>query len=61
MPDSNSQIGIKSRLSDQQYYRPRTEFVGQASVSDPAIYERFDENYPECFEEYAELLDWDEH
>src|SRR4029077_7750368 len=28
---------------------------------DPAILERFaEEHFPECFREYAELLDWDE-
>ena len=52
---------LEARLTDQDYFRPPTEFVGQANVTDPAIYDRFGENYPEAFEEYAELLDWDEH
>ncbi|MHB9286673.1 acetate--CoA ligase [Halobacteriales archaeon Cl-PHB] len=52
---------LESRLADRDYFRPSPEFVGQANVTDPSIYERFDENYPEAFEEYAELLDWDEH
>ncbi|MFB6151871.1 MAG: AMP-binding protein, partial [Haloarculaceae archaeon] len=51
---------LESRLTDRDYFRPPTAFVGQANVTDPGIHERFDENYPDAFEEYAELLDWDE-
>ncbi|WP_306060880.1 acetate--CoA ligase [Natronococcus wangiae] len=50
---------FEARLSEQEYYRPPPAFIGQANVSDPDIYNRFDE-YPEGFEEYAELVDWDE-
>ena len=49
---------IEARLSDQDYFRPPSSFVGQANVSDPAVYDRFD-NFPDGFEEYATLLDWD--
>ena len=52
---------LEARLTEQDYFRPPTDFVGQANVTDPEIHDRFDENYPEAFEEYAELLDWDEH
>ena len=52
---------LEARLTEQDYFRPPTDFVGQANVTDPGIHDRFDENYPEAFEEYAELLDWDEH
>ncbi|MFC6836191.1 acetate--CoA ligase [Halomarina ordinaria] len=51
---------LESRLREQEYFRPSSKFVGQANVSDPAVYDRFDE-FPGGFEEYAELLDWDEH
>ena len=51
---------IETRLREQEYFRPPSKFVGQANVSDPAVYERFDE-FPEGFEEYADLLDWDSH
>ena len=51
---------IESRLREREYFRPSAKFVGQANASDPAIYDRFDE-FPDGFEEYAELLDWDEH
>jgi acetyl-CoA synthetase len=52
---------IEARLSEQEYFRPPTKFVGQANATDPSIHDRFEENYPEAFEEYAELLEWDSH
>ena len=63
MSDENitADVALESRLTEQEYFRPPTDFVGQANVSDPAISDRFEQNYPEAFEEYAELLDWDEH
>ena len=34
----------------------------QANAHDPAILERFqEENFPECFREYADLLTWDQY
>jgi acetyl-CoA synthetase len=57
---TEDELEIESQLDEQEYYEPPEEFVEQANVSDPAIYDRFEENYPEAFEEYAELLDWDE-
>src|SRR5699024_7436191 len=38
---------------------PPKSFVAQANANDPAIFERMAEaNFPECFDEYAELLQW---
>jgi len=51
---------LESQLEAREYYRPPAQFIGQANASDPAIYDRFDE-FPDGFEEYAELLDWDEY
>jgi len=50
---------LEARLSEQEYFRPPPQFVGQANVADPAVYDQFAE-FPDGFEEYAELLDWDE-
>ncbi|PSQ19574.1 acetate--CoA ligase [Halobacteriales archaeon QS_8_69_26] len=50
---------IEARLSEQEYFRPPAKFVGQANVSDPAIHDRFGDEWPHGFEEYAELLDWE--
>jgi acetyl-CoA synthetase len=57
---SNDESTIEARLAEQEYFRPPTKFVGQANVSDPAVYGRFAE-FPAGFEEYADLLDWDAH
>ncbi len=57
---SDQDLTIEARLSKQEYFRPSPAFVGQANVSDPAVYDRFDD-FPQGFEEYAELLDWEDH
>ncbi len=50
------------RWQEEEYYYPSPEFIGQANCSDPSVYERFSlENFPECFREMAELLDWDKY
>ena len=55
-----SEIAVHWREEDLYY--PSAAFIGQANVSDPKILERFsEENFPECFKEYADLLDWDEY
>ena len=47
---------------EEQYYYPPPDFVGQANCTDPSIYERFSlDKFPECFKEFAELLDWDKY
>jgi acetyl-CoA synthetase len=44
---------------EEEKIQPPPEFVEQANVRDPAIFERMSEaHFPECFDEYAELLDW---
>jgi acetyl-CoA synthetase len=39
---------------------PPEGFAEQANVSDPGIYEEFEQNWPECWERAADLLDWSE-
>jgi acetyl-CoA synthetase len=59
---STSEAQIAVHWREEGYYFPSAKFIGQANASDPAIFERFSEaNYPECFREYADLLDWDEY
>ncbi|HEU5421257.1 MAG TPA: acetate--CoA ligase [Streptosporangiaceae bacterium] len=56
---SEAQIAVHWR--EEEYYQPPAAFVAQANANDPAIFDRFTEDkYPECFDEYAELLTWDE-
>jgi acetyl-CoA synthetase len=49
---------LESLLAEQKYFDPPESFVEQANASDPAIYDRFDD-FPDGFEEYAEMLEWD--
>jgi acetyl-CoA synthetase len=57
---SEAQIAVHWR--EEEYYSPPPKFIGQANASDPAIYDRFaEENFPECFKEYADLLSWDHY
>jgi acetyl-CoA synthetase len=53
-------VELEARLAEQDSFEPSDEFVEQANVSDPGIYEEFEENWPECWERAAELLDWNE-
>jgi acetyl-CoA synthetase len=55
---SEAQIAVHWR--EEEYIYPPESFIRQANASDPAIYERFSEDkFPDCFTEYADLLDWD--
>jgi acetyl-CoA synthetase len=57
-PVSDAQIAVHWR--EEEYIEPPAEFIAQANGADPAILERFsEEHFPECFKEYADLLDWD--
>lgn len=47
---------------EEDYYYPPASFVGQANMTDPKVFERFSlDNFPECFKEMADLLDWDQY
>jgi acetyl-CoA synthetase len=45
---------------EEEYVYPPQSFIDQANANDPAIFDRFsEENYPDCFKDYADLLTWD--
>jgi acetyl-CoA synthetase len=57
---SEAQIAV--HWQEEGYYYPSTKFVAQANMTDETIYERFSlENFPNCFKEYADLLEWYEY
>jgi len=57
-PVSEAQIAVHWR--EEELYQPPPAFIAQANAADPAILDRFREDrFPECFKEYADLLDWD--
>jgi len=54
-----SEAGIAVHWQEEGYVNPSAKFVAQANMTDEGIYDRFSmENFPECFKEYADLLDW---
>jgi len=58
----SSEATIAVHWREEGYYTPPPKFIGQANASDPAIVDRFsEENFPECFKEYADLLSWDHY
>jgi acetyl-CoA synthetase len=60
--EESSEATIAVHWREEGYYSPPPKFIGQANASDPAIRARFaEENFPECFREYADLLHWDKY
>jgi acetyl-CoA synthetase len=54
---TEAQIAV--HWKEEDYYYPSPKFIGQANLTDPAIYDRFSlDNFPDYFTEYAELLTW---
>jgi acetyl-CoA synthetase len=54
---SEAQIAV--HWQEEGYYYPPAKFIAQANMTDETIYARFGmENFPECFKEYADMLDW---
>ncbi|MEJ2659300.1 MAG: acetate--CoA ligase [Desulfobacteraceae bacterium] len=59
---NTSEAEIAVHWQEEGYYYPSNEFIAQANMTDPKIYERFSlDNFPNCFKEYADLLDWYEY
>ncbi|MBX0296390.1 acetate--CoA ligase [Haloarcula nitratireducens] len=57
---SDDDVQLEARLEEQEVFEPPESFVEQANVADSGIYEDFEENWPECWENAADLLDWEE-
>jgi acetyl-CoA synthetase len=57
---TEAQIAVHWR--EEEYYYPSSKFIGQANLTDPEVLRRFSEdNFPECFREYADMLSWDQY
>jgi acetyl-CoA synthetase len=57
-----SEYEIAVHWKDEGFYYPSTKFIAQANMTDEAIYDRFGlDKVPNCFKEYADLLDWYEY
>jgi len=54
---SEAQIAV--HWPEEDYFLPATQFIAQANLTDPGIFERFSlDKFPECYKEFADLLDW---
>jgi acetyl-CoA synthetase len=57
---SEAQIAV--HWQEEGYYYPPAKFIAQANMTDEKVYDRFSlENFPNCFKDYADLLDWDQY
>ena len=57
---SEAQIAV--HWQEEEYYYPSAKFIAQANMTDETIYERFSlDNFPNCYKEYADLLEWYEY
>ncbi len=57
---SEAQIAV--HWKEEEYYEPPVSFIAQANMTDEDVLERFGEqNFPNCFKEYADMLDWYEY
>ncbi|RLM56678.1 acetate--CoA ligase [Halobellus sp. Atlit-31R] len=52
-------VELEARLAEQDVFEPPSAFAEQANVADEAIYEEFEENWPDCWTGAADLLQWD--
>ncbi|AQV94186.1 acetate--CoA ligase [Cupriavidus necator] len=54
-----SEAEIAVHWPEEDYVPPTGQFIAQANLTDPRIFERFSlDRFPECFKEFADLLDW---
>ncbi|NOR05031.1 MAG: acetate--CoA ligase [Deltaproteobacteria bacterium] len=54
-----SEAEIAVHWKEEDYFHPSAKFIAQANLTDEFVYDRFSlDNFPECFKEYADLLDW---
>src|SRR5262244_2703752 len=54
-----SEAEIAVHWQEEDYVNPPEKFIAQANLTDKTVIERFGlDNFPDCFKEYADLLDW---
>ncbi|MDT8377985.1 MAG: acetate--CoA ligase [Desulfotignum sp.] len=54
---TEAQIAV--HWKEEEYYYPSPKFIGQANLTDPAIYDRFSlDNFPDYYTDFAEMLTW---
>ena len=59
---ATSEAQIAVHWKEEDYIQPPAQFIAQANMTDERIHDRFSlDRFPECFKEYADLLDWYEY
>ncbi len=54
---TEAQIAV--HWKEEEYYYPSPKFIGQANLTDPAVYDRFSlDNFPDYYTDFAEMLTW---
>jgi len=54
---TEAQIAV--HWKEEDYYYPSPKFIGQANLTDPAVFDRFSlENFPDYYTDFAEMLTW---
>jgi len=57
--DNVSEAQIAVHWKDEDYFIPPQSFIDQANLKDKNVLDKFGmKNFPQCFEEYANMLDW---
>jgi acetyl-CoA synthetase len=56
----DGEVELEARLEAQDTFEPSDAFVEQANVTDDAIYDEFEDEWPACWEAAADRLDWTE-
>jgi len=59
MADDDPAANLEARLPEQDAFDPPESFVEQANVTDSDIYESFEADWPDCWEQAADLLSWE--
>ncbi len=60
--EQTNEAQIAVHWKEEGYYQPSSDFIAQANLTDKEIFDRFSlDNFPECFKEFADLLDWDKY
>ena len=54
---TEAQIAV--HWKEEDYYHPSPKFIGQANLTDPAVFDRFSlDNFPDYYTDFAEMLTW---
>ncbi len=55
-----SEAQIAAHWREEELIHPSPEFVAQANLADPTVFDRFGlDKFPDCFRAYSDLLSWD--